>query len=229
MKQVDQGIFLHRLNYSDTSLIVQFFTRSKGLRRFIFKGGKKKSHQLYPMSVSELTFFERKESELLNLIAADPAIPSDFQFNPTKSTIAFFLAEVVRKSIVQNDVDEPFFEFLKVQVQTLDATESYELFPVFFLIDLSKIIGVHPLITDNGSFFNLDEGVIDNHDRQDQRVLTGPEVELIKARITGAHPANVTRETREKALRAMLDYFKTHVPGFNDITSYEIVKEVLHA
>ena len=42
MKQVDKGILIHRINYSENSLIITLFTYSNGVQKFISKGVKKK-------------------------------------------------------------------------------------------------------------------------------------------------------------------------------------------
>ena len=99
MKAVDEGVFLHRTPYSANSLITTFYTREKGLQKFLFKGGKKKGYQLYPLSVSELNFYGREGSDLINLTSAQATSNHSFQFNPVKSTIAFFIAETIQKCV----------------------------------------------------------------------------------------------------------------------------------
>ena len=42
MKQTDIGILIYRKNYSESSLILTFFTEKGGLTTYIFKGAKKK-------------------------------------------------------------------------------------------------------------------------------------------------------------------------------------------
>jgi DNA repair protein RecO (recombination protein O) len=230
MKATDIGIFLHRLAYSETSLIVTFYTKEKGLRKFIFKGGKKKAHCLFPMSIGELSYFERKDSDLLHLTAVEPATTYQFQFDPIKSTIAFFIAEIVRKCVHQDEVDNAMFGFIEERVKLLNDSEGYFLFPVHFLIDLSEMLGIQPYIKDMDSqYFNLDEGTFEAFDRIGNRVVSGDVAALIRARVTGQEAVSFGRAVRENALEVMLDYFRIHVPGFDKIDSYDIIKEVLHA
>ena len=40
MKTSDKGFLLHRISYSESSLILVFYTQKQGLAKFIFKGGK---------------------------------------------------------------------------------------------------------------------------------------------------------------------------------------------
>ena len=230
MKTTDRGIFIHRLAYSDTSLIITFFTKSSGLKKFIFKGGKKKAHSLFPMSIGELSFYDRKESSLLQLTAVDPATSHQFQFDPIKSTIAFFLAEVIGKCVHQDEVDSTCYDFVEQKVEELDASEDYQYFPINFLVDFTEILGVQPYVKNNSDlYFNLDEGTFESHSRIDLREASGAPADLIRNRILGNGTVDYTRMDREQALETMLDYYRIHIPNFGVLDSYEIVKEILHA
>lgn len=230
MKATDKGIFLHRLAYSDTSLIVTFYTKSSGLRKFIFKGGKKKAHSLFPMSIGELTFYERKESDLLHLTAVDPATTHQFQFDPVKSTIAFFLAEIVRKCVHQGETDETVFHFVSDQISILDRSDDHQYYPIHFLIDFSEILGIQPFVkSEDAVYFNLDDGTFESYSKVELRIAKGEQAELIKRRIIGLPAKEYSKEIREKALEVMLDYYRIHIPNFDTVDSYEIVKEILHA
>lgn len=230
MKATDIGIFLHRITYSETSLIVTFYTKLSGLRKFIFKGGKKKAHSLFPMSIGELSFYERKESDLLLLTSVDPATTHQFQFDPVKSTIAFFLAEVVRKCVHQGEPDEMIYHFVTDQIARLEQTDEHQYYPIHFLIDFSEILGIQPFVQDReAAFFNLDDGTFESYSKVELRSANGEEAALIKHRILGIPSGNHSKEVREKALEIMLDYYRIHIPNFDAIDSYEIVKEILHA
>ena len=230
MKSTDLGIFLHRISYSNTSLIISFYTQEKGLKKFIFKGGKKKAHNLFPMGLSELSYYDRKESDLLQLTAADPAFPTDFQFDPIKGTIAFFMAEVIRKVVHPNEQDLAMFRFLENAVHNLnDSTESH-LIPVLFMIDLAEWLGVQPFIENEAhGHFNLDEGRYEGVVRNQYTVVSGEVADLIKAHILGKEINVLSKNHRVAALEVMIDYFRIHVPGFERIEAYEIIKEVLNA
>lgn len=230
MKCTDFGIFLHRVSYSNTSLIISLYTKESGLKKFIFKGGKKKAHNLFPMGLSELTYYDRRESELLQLTAAEPAFPTDFQFDPIKGTIAFFMAEVIRKVVHVNEKDPALFRFLEETVRQLNDSEDSQLTPVLFMIDLAEWLGVQPFIENNAHpHFNLDEGRFEGVRRDQFNIVSGEIAELIKAHILGLEVQSLAKQKRVEALEAMINYFRIHVPGFGKIEAYEIVKEVLNA
>ena len=228
MKSTDFGIFLHRISYSNTSLIISFYTKENGLKKFIFKGGKRKAHNLFPMGLSELSYYDRRESDLLQLTAAEPAFPTDFQFDPIKGTIAFFMAEVIRKVVHLNEKDPAMFRFLEEAVHNLNNSNESQLTPVFFMIDLAEWLGVQPFIeNDSHTYFNLEEGRYEGVKRDQYTIVSGEIAALIKAHVLGKEVPKLTKYQRVEALETMITYFRIHVPGFEKIEAYEIVKEVL--
>jgi DNA repair protein RecO (recombination protein O) len=227
MKQTDKGIFLHRTAFSDSSLIVTYYTAQSGLRKFVFKGGKKKAHQLFPLAPTELTFYGRPESDLLQLTNADPNYATDFQFDPVRSTIAFFVAEVIRKSVHEYDTDTAMYAFLHKKVLELQrATAKKGQFPLQFLVDFTELLGMQPLLTKDNRFFDLDEGSFTGHAPVGHRVESGEHVQLIAQLITG-EAQQASREVRDKALQAMMEYYRIHLPGIKGFDTYSIVREVL--
>ena len=230
MRATDLGIFIHRISYSETSLIISFYTQEHGLKKFIFKGGKKKAHNLFPMGISELSFLDRKESDLLQLLSAEPAFPTDFQFDPIKGTIAFFMAEVIRKVVHVGDKDPGLFDFLTRAIHSLNNAQDSQLIPVLFMIDLAEWLGIQPYIEDHShAYFNLNEGRFEAWERKEFTTASGEVAELIKAHILGKPTLNLTKNGRIQALETMIAYFRYHVPGFDRVEAYEIVREVLNS
>ncbi|MDX2360710.1 MAG: DNA repair protein RecO [Crocinitomicaceae bacterium] len=231
MKSTDEGIFLQRTPYSDSSLITTFYTQKGGLQKFIFKGGKKKAHNIYPLSISELTYYGRKESDLLNLTQVESSKALTFQFNPIKGAVAFFMAETINKCVHQGDVDEVFYQFIKKSIEHLDTTDELGLFPVQFLIECCDNLGFAPLCEiPEAGVFNLDSGIFQMTSSIAERSYSGPSVILIRSLLNGQSPKeNPNKQEREEALEIMLEYFRIHIPRFETLDSYDIVKEVLGA
>lgn len=228
MKQTDVGILLNRISYSDSSLIVTYLTASSGVQKFIFRGGKKKAANVYPMAISELSFYGRSGGELLNLTTVEPYVATRFQFDPMKSAVAFFLAEVVRKSTIDGLEDSAVFFFVKEAIERLDDAENISLFPLQFLISFSDKLGHAPLIDDdNAIYFNIDEGSFQKIDSINQKCYKGPAVNLISELVSGKAISIHSKQDRIEALNIMLEYFKAHIPRFGDLESLQIVKEII--
>ena len=112
MKNTDRAILLNRISYSESSLIVTYYTFENGIQKFIFQGGKKKAHQLFPLSLSEITYYKRPDSDLGKLTSAESyQLLKEVPFNPIKSTIAFFIAEVLLKCLKTEESEKDLFLF----------------------------------------------------------------------------------------------------------------------
>ena len=228
MKEVDEGIFLHRTNYSESSLILTLYTKHSGLRKFIFKGGKKKAHNLYPLSVSELTYFGRKESELLQLTSAETVELFEFPFDPVRSTIAFFVVEILRKCIHEGEKDDRLYVFIRKEIDRLERSESLSYFPLTFLIGLAGILGFQPMIEGGDPLvFHLNEGRIDSYSRVAEDVDSGEHVRLIAQLINNEIPVESGKVIRDRAMDTLLKYYSMQLPGLDELKTLSIVKEVL--
>lgn len=229
MKQLDEAIFVHRIPYSESSLIVTFLTKEHGYHKFLFKGGKKKSHQLYPLSVSEIEFYARKESDLWNVTSAEPAFVQNIQFDPVKSTIAFFIADVLNMVLRGTEKDVSLYNFVRESIQQLNEEEELGLFPSLFLIGLTKQLGVQPLIEDaTNKWLDLKSGSIGGYREMDTISIEGVLVDVITGKLQD-NPLSIelNKMQRQELLRVMLDYYKIHVPGFKEPGTYDIIREIL--
>ena len=227
MKQNDQVIILHRRNYSETSLIIKGFTKQFGLQSFIFKGGKKKAHALFPCSVCEIEFYKRPESDLLQLTAAQMNRSLQIQFHPIKTSISFFIAEIIQNCVHENQQDERMFEYLARAIHLLDESNRVESYPVEFMFNLTSFLGIQPQVNDQrGEYFSLEDGVIDTNGQQGIYVERGQGVEVIRSLCLGQE-IDFNRDNREEALQLLIRYFQMHIPGFKEPESYPIVREVL--
>lgn len=228
MKQTDEAILLNRISYSDSSLIVTYLTKSKGLQKFIYRGGKKKAASVFPLALSELHFYGRSGSELLNLTSVELHYVSDFQFDPLKSTIAFFIAEIVRKCTMEGEEDRRTYEFVLESVKQLNETKHLGLFPLEFLVRFTDVLGLRPLCeVDSPKFFNVDEGCLQTSDSNVHKCYTGKPVELIAGILNWSDGIAHTKQDRLDAIDVMLIYYKIHIPRFNELDTLQIVKEVL--
>ena len=228
MKEIDQGIFLHRSSFSSSSLITTYFTRKKGLQKFVFRGGKKKASSLFPLAFSELEFYGRN-SDLLNLTNTQVIFPQTIQFQPIHSSVAFFMAEIIQKCVEAGDPDEKLFCFLEQKIQELETIKDLQIIPVEFLAELSYFLGFAPLIEEeNASVFNLDAGVFQHTKSESQRCFSGDAIQLILSILKeDALQNKYTKNTREEALVILLNYYSIHVPRFKKLESYDVLKEVL--
>lgn len=227
MKQTDYGIFIHRTPFSESSIIATFYTRQGGVQKFIFQGAKKKNAVLFPLNVVELTYYNRPDSELGKLTQIEIVHPlTAIAFEPIRSVIAFFIADVLKQTLHTNEKETQQFDFLVQAILELDQTPNVGMFPLKFLVEFCEFIGIAP--SENGDephYFNMTEGEFHSDYRMGDWCLEGEIVQSLKSLFSG----NEIPITQKKAcLEVILQYYQIHVPRFNVDNSLEIIREVLY-
>src|SRR5690554_2968459 len=165
MKGIQNGILLKKISYSETSLILHFFTLENGFQAYIFQGGKKKKGNiLQALSIVEITAYRRGDSDLGKITEINALfVPQSIPYHPLKSGLVFFIIDNLSQTLQKNDKDPKMFSFLEHEIKWID--ESYELtnYPIWFLLKLADEIGIGINVIDpNGLIFDLTDGVIAN-------------------------------------------------------------------
>lgn len=229
MKQSDKAIFLNRVSYSESSLIISFFTLKHGLQKFIFQGGKKKAHALFPTSLCEITFYKRPDSELGKLTDATAyEMLFQIQMEPLKSTVAFFMADVLKQCVQSDHPDPHLFHFLEEEIKRLNESSDVSMFPLSFLLNLTIPLGIEPsLDPENKKYFYYEEGEFSDIQRVGELVAKNSSVELIQNLLRNDNSQEANRSQRQSALDTILKYYEIHVPKFDISNSLAIIKQVL--
>lgn len=231
MKQNDVGVFLHRVPYSESSLIVHYFTKNNGIQKFIFQGAKKKKGtHLAPLGVHELTYYLRPDSELGKLIAADHAIVlNEITFNPVKSIVAYFIAEVIRQTIKTNQRETALFHFIEKTILELENEKINALFPLQFMCALSFHLGIEPQFNNlEAKYFNLIEGEFTLFKNNYDLIYEGDATNLIKS-IYNEQVIDSDKHTQQEALQQMIQYFEMHIPNAKIQKPLKLLQEIFYA
>jgi len=232
-----KGIVLHTLKYSETSLIVKIFTENLGLQSYLIRSVRNKKSKMkagifQPLSVLEFVAYYKKKSKLQTI----KEIINCFQFNGIsndikKSSIAIFIAEILNKSIREEEQNKSLFEFIFNSVKALDEKEGkISDFHLFFLLDLSKHLGIYPNNNYNSTnvFFNLYDGLF--HENQPEHSYFIPKelgkyfhemIDINKRDTIEINPA-----TRKELINKLLDYYSIHLNGFKNIKSHIVFEEI---
>lgn len=234
MKQLDKGLILHRISYSESSYILKIFTESQGLKSFLFLGGKKKKgQQVILFSPIEFSFYQRNDSQLGKLTELK-AISNESQlhFNPIKASILYFQAEILLKCIHENDKDEHLFHFLEHEIAWLSESNLLSNYPLFWLLELSKYLGFYPLLDGkSASYFDLEEGIISDFVPNNHVYESSESVkqlaELIPLSKTFFLATKLSKTERKNLLNLLLKYYQFHIANFKEIKSIEILEEVM--
>lgn len=231
MKNTDIAIVLHKQEYSESSLIVQLFTRQNGVQSFIFKGAKRKGSNLFPLCIAEITYYSRRESELLNLTDFQPIQNWSYPFNPIRSSIAFYCCELLHQCVREEVEDRDMYQYIEHTVQQIEHDKIDGVFPLIFTVNLAKILGFGPLIENNSAqYIDLVQGAFIMSRPYENRghVLDGEPIELIKQICLGETVYIADKRVRIEALKIFLKYYRIHIPGFKDLKSLPILETLLN-
>lgn len=225
MKDKTLGILIGKKNYSESSLILSFFTKNQGLVSFIFKGAKKKQTVFFYLGIYELSYFLRPESDLgiiqsVNKIVILKEIFSD----PRKLMISYFLTEVLRKSLKEEQPDTAIYEFLKNEILTLESQAELLLFPISFLLRYIQLLGFAPVVdhTKSTEFDQKLSLVTLSKSENDLKAVK------LMSDLLNQNKVETDQKTTQRALLLILDYYKKHLPNFQIDTTLKVIRETLY-
>jgi DNA repair protein RecO (recombination protein O) len=234
MRQTIHGIYLGHLNYSETSVIARFYTQEHGKRSILLKAVKSKKSKTAGLlqSLNELQISSnfRAEKELNTAYTIESsktfhAVHSDFR----KSTIAIFLAEILNKSIIEEEPNRPLYLFLTHRFTELDQADFDPNFHVKFLLELSLFLGFYPRLSSHHSdhLFNLEEGIFEHENYQSPLALDLETSALLKQLIQEGELPRIKNEERAKLLDGLVSYYEVqlHLKP-NSFQSHQVLKTV---
>ena len=237
MRISDKAVVLQAIKFGDKKLILKLYTKQNGLltvSAFVGRGSssKLKSSTLLPLTLIDIEFLFKQNKDIHQLTEAScNNVFKGISKNLSKLTIAQFINEILIKTLKEQSSNFHLFEFIETCLKFLDdAQENYINLHIYFLIELTKYIGFEP--KNNYSvrtpYFDCREGQFTFNSlslplglSKDDSVLFS---EFLKI---NSLKTNLSNFQRQHLLEILLAYYRLHIPGFNDIKSLEVLKEVL--
>lgn len=234
-----RGIVIHHLKYSDTSLIATIYTELFGRKSFLIKGVYKpksrfRANLFQPLNLLqiEVDISTRRNLQRIRELSATPVI-NTIHTDLHKQAIAFFIAEVLFKTVKEEEANPGLFEFLFHTVQYLDARNTeFANFHLVFLTHLSKYLGFFPRnnfsenkpIFDSlsGCFIAINDININSHNEQISKKMH----HLLKLNFEKAGLLAINRLERMELMEVLIDYFSIHLHGKLKIQSLQVLKEL---
>lgn len=234
-----RGIVLHRIRYSESSIIAKIYTEQLGLCSCLVQGARKKTsatkaNLLQPLSLIELVMYHKETSGLQRVKELKSGyLLFSVQSDMAKTAIALFLSEMLVRSIREETPNKSLFDFLYESVKALDAVGNPASFHLLFLVKLSKFLGFYPHGERSGkkTFFNLPEGMFANEKPNHTHYLD-PEFsallrQLMSMDFDQLKNFSVDGRTRKILLEKIIDYYRLHLTGFHEIKSQGVLETVL--
>lgn len=145
-----EAIIIDKKKYSNTSLIITFFTKKYGKLVGLVKGAFRKgkynsSFNLY--SLNQIVFYKKIKESLeivseCNLIDSFPKIKEDIY----KSSYAFYFIELINLATEKEQDSQRLFRLLKGSLQLLSEREDLERISRIFEVRLLFLSGLMPRI-----------------------------------------------------------------------------------
>lgn len=239
MIEKTKGIVLHQLKYSDSGIVVQFYTRKYGRVSFLIKGlrNKKAGKQnvfFQPMFVLDLVIYYKasREMQLLKEFSVSYS-PAGIQSDIKKSSVALFLGEVLTSVLKEETPDEELFDFIEESIVYFDTSrEGFANFHIAFLAALCSYLGFEPGqgSGENDIYFDMLNGIFvplpPVHGN-----YAAPEISKIlssffSASFGEANKIILNGSLRNEVLDVFVKYYALHLPGLKKIKSLEVLKEV---
>lgn len=234
-----RGIVLRTVDYSDTSIITKVYTEQFGIQNYLIKGAKRKnssvkSNLFQPLLLLDLVVYKKEKKQLQTLKEAKPqiyftSIPQD----TAKTSILFFLNEVLLKCLHEEENNPELFLFIHETIQTLDTVEKkFSNLHLIFLVRLSRFLGFYPQgnFSESTSIFDLREGKFINkepihHDYliQENSALIG---KIILSNYYSMEHLVLTSRERKNLLDILLRYYELHLSHAGTISSHKMLEQI---
>lgn len=240
MLEKTRGIFLHYINYSDSSVIAKIYTEKFGQQSYIISGirSKKSSTRInvfQPLFLLDLEVYHKDGRGIQRLKNARLSVPfSQLPFDVRKSSQAIFLCELLMKCLKEEEGNPELFEFLFHAACLLDlAEEGDSNFLVSFLFRLTRYLGVEPQLPPQTPFryfdlvsasFKQNEPV--HHQFMDYET-TQKFTELFNCDFSELEKLNFQNRQRQVLLDHLINYYRIHLDLGADLKSLSVLKEVL--
>ncbi len=234
-----KGIVLHHINYSESSVIATIFTEKFGRQSYILnaarsKKSKSKAGILQALFMVDIVAYQKHSSNIhrikeIKINAPYQSIPFDIR----KSTQAIFIAEIIYKTIQEEESNIDLYHFLEHVLHYFDLMEEgVSNFYLFMLIRLTEYLGIYPNTSQLKIYdwFDMEKGSFVSHEPPHYQFIN-PEIsavlkQLMFQKIHELGSLNITRIQRETLLLKLLEYYKLHFDSMGKIKSTQVLKEV---
>lgn len=234
-----QAIILHSLKVGDNQIIVDLFTKSRGRLSFgvhLSKSakGSMKRQFFQPFMLLGIEFDFRGNvhlQKLRNVWVDTPLL--DIPYSPAKLSICFFLSEFLVYSTRYEQENASLFTYIYNSIIWFDETRRpFSNFHIVFMLRFAFFVGLAPNLTieqDSMVFDLLDGCFVPHVPLHSHYLLTDDSLKLIslfRLSYQTMHLYPMTRAERNRCVEVILLYYQLHIPGFPEMKSLSVLKEL---
>ncbi|HSO88823.1 MAG TPA: DNA repair protein RecO [Draconibacterium sp.] len=234
-----EGIVLHFIKYGESSVIVTIYTRDFGRQSYIVNAARSKKSQnkvsfLQPLFLVDLVAYQKQTRELHRIKELrSNHVYQNIPFEITKSATAIFLAEVLYKSINEQESYPEMYDFIKNSLLYFDLMETGSSnFHIWFLFRLTEYLGFLP---DTGrvgfeGWFDIKKGAVvhfePSHPFYANKEATEYLTQLSTLKINEISGIEISRKMRDTLISVLIDYYQLHFDDLGEIKSLNVLREV---
>lgn len=234
-----KAIIFGSLKFGESDLIVKAFTESSGLRSYMLRGvlkskkGKFRASQFLLLTQLELVAKHKDKGTLETL--RDARLISPYQtlhVDVLKSSVLFFLAEVLRNSVKEEETNADLYNFLSDSLNWFDQNGKAGNFHLLFLLKLTRYLGFYPDHSNTDKkYFNLLDGTFQEMETNNY-CINQENLSLLKQLLgidfDTLHTIKLNKHQRSGFLVMLLDYYTLHLQGFQKPKSLAVLNEVFN-
>lgn len=235
------GIIFRKIKYSETSLIVDIFTREKGIRSFIFSGVRKAKAKVSAalidhMNIVNMVAYDKDNGKLARV----KEIHLDYSYrnittDVVKSSLGIFLLEMTRDCIQEKEPNEELFDFITGWYKYLDSCEhQLSCFHLMYLLGLSRFLGFEP----NNDFDEIERTQFDLLDGSFVHISSTSKYllpvdrsifirQLLSADMTQLEYIRIPKHMRDELLKDIIKFYRLHIDNFREPKSLPVIQAVL--
>jgi DNA repair protein RecO (recombination protein O) len=216
-----KAIILHYVKYGESGLIVHAYTEHFGRQSLMVHGARKHNSKMSPtlfeaLSILDIDMYKKENREIKNLKEVKSSFPlihlhSDIR----RSSVAMFIAEILYRTLQEEEANSSLFNYLIHTIQILDISEKgIEYIPLLFLIQFSKFLGIYPGA--NPEIINY-------------KSPGGNELaDLIDYSLSDLNKLSMSYKSRSEWLEILIMHYKNHLEGMGEIKSMSVLREIFH-
>lgn len=238
MVNLDQtnGIVFKVIKYSESSLILDIFTKNHGLKSYIISGvrnarSKQKANLFQLLNILTFTAYHGHVEKLVRIKEANYYYKyQELGIEIIKTLVATFLLEVSRNTIREKEENLPLYQFIESSLIKLDKLEKNQIntFYLNYLIELSSYAGFAPMNNYNKSEneFDLQNGKFVAESTISNYILSKEASEQLHLLLDKKMNFTCTKVQRNDLVDNLLLYYSLHVESFKKIKSIEVLRDI---
>jgi DNA repair protein RecO (recombination protein O) len=236
MRAADRAVVLHSIRHGDRKYVVKLYTREHGLVSAIVSAGKSatakvRTSALLPLSLIDIQLSIRHTHELQRLTEASSYhVPRHISTAPGRLAIAQFINEVLIKCLREQQPNPGMYRLIEETILELDKPHSSANLHLHFMRELCALLGFEPNnnFGDYNLYFDCREGGFTPASLSFPLGLSAEDSRLFSAFLkTDILNTSMSRAQRQSILESLEAYYRLHVPGFNDLRSIGVLREVM--